>query len=46
MQDYGETSLALKRKKEIGLKLGLQKCGKTKFFSTFTVFFVQLALKI
>ena len=34
MQDYGETSHALKRKEKIGLKLGLGKCGETKVFLT------------
>ena len=38
MQDYGETSRALKRKKKIGLKLGFGKRGETKVFLTFTVF--------
>ena len=34
MQDYGETSPALKRKEKTGLKLGLGSCGKTKVFVT------------
>ena len=38
MQDYGETSHAMKRKEKIGLKLRLGKCGKTKAFLTTTVF--------
>ena len=38
MQDYAETSPALKRQEKIGLKLGLGKYGKTKVFLTFTVF--------
>ena len=38
MQDYGETSHALKRKEKIGLKLRLGKSGKIKVFLPFTVF--------
>ena len=38
MQDYGETSHALKRKKKIGLKLGLGKCGEIIVFLAFAVF--------
>ena len=34
MQDYGETSHALKRKEKIGLKLGLGKFEKTNVFLT------------
>ena len=46
-QDYGETSHALKRKKKIGLKLELGKCGENKVFLTFKlVSFIQIALKI
>ena len=32
MQDYGETSHALKCEEKIGLKLELGKCGETKVF--------------
>ena len=47
MQDYGETSHALKRKETIGLELGLGKCGETIVFLIFTVFsFFKIALKI
>ena len=40
MQDYGETAHALKRYEKIGLKLGLEKCGETEVFLTFTVFYL------
>ena len=46
MQDYGETSHALKRKEKIGLKLRLGKCGKTKAFMYYGIFYFQIALKI
>ena len=48
MPRYTETSRALKRKEKIGLKLGLGKCGKLKFFSlSFKQYFlIQIALKI
>ena len=43
MQDYGETTHALKCNEKIGLNLGLRKCEKAKAFLTFTVFsFVKL----
>ena len=39
MRDYRETSRALKSKEKNGLKLGLEECGKPKFFNvTFTIF--------
>ena len=42
MQEYRETSRALKRKENIGLKLGLKKRGDTKVFAnlSFTIFFL------
>ena len=49
MQDYEETSHALKRKEKIGLKLGLGNCGKLKFLQLnfCGIFFFQIiALKI
>ena len=47
MQDYGETSHAMKRKEKIGLKSGLGKCGETKDFLTFMVFsFFKLLFKV
>ena len=43
MRDYINTLRALKRKK-IGLKLGLGKCGKTKVvhFNFYGIFFFQI----
>ena len=48
MRDYGETSHEVKRKEEIGLKLGLGKYGKTKvfLFHLYCIFFFQIAVKI
>ena len=43
MQDYEETSHALKRKEKIGLKLGLGKCGKTKVLYNFLQYFLFLS---
>ena len=38
MEDYGETSHALKRKEKIGLKFGLGKCREIKVFLSLKVF--------
>ena len=47
MQDYGETTHALKCNEKIGLNLGLRKCEKAKvFFNFYGIFFCQIAWKI